>query len=335
MKILLISTSVVPLLTGRYGGVEKLLVDFAEQLIIYGHSVSIAAPEGSHVPAGCSHIQTVDLPEDADNDLAAYECYGHLVADYDVVHDFSHKQILSKRQPDKPVLNMIWDPLVTKYDRAPYNAVCLSKWQAERFRRVYGRETRLGGLCVNTEKYTIRPETTDRIRYLFLGKISPEKGVHLAIQLAKTCNLELDVVGGLIPSEYDSPYVSRIAGLCDDVRTVFHWNVSEEEKIRFLQEAKAVIYPVEQEEAHWLVGVEAWACGTPTFALDRGSMSEIIRPSCGVVSKGLSEMIRSLSVVGGFDRYAIRRYAETDYSRSVVVSRYLQIYQDVARGARW
>lgn len=340
MKILIISTSVVALGTGRYGGIEGLCLTFVEQLNKRGHEVSVAAPIGSNVPDGAKLIETVQLPEEQDRDDIVYgEMATKELETYDVIHDFSHGHQIARRNSDWPVISMLWDPVVNAYPKAPYNMICLSNWQKERFERKYNQKAIVMPMMVDTDKYKPDP-TAKRERFLFLGKISQEKGVHKAIEYAKELKVPLDVVGGLIPSEEGSQYLKNIQIMVDRARyqenhdIQLHYNVTEEQKIKFLQHAKAVIYPVQQDEAHWLVGIEAWCCVTPTIAFNRGSMADILL--FGDVVATEDEFKRSIlyhdSELVSDREY---RYPIDSYGHEFVIPQWENLYKEVANGKRW
>ena len=171
MKILIVSTSVVPVGGKGYGGIEKLCSDFVKALVSRGHDISVAAPKGSLLPDGAKLIPTVVLPQEQDRDDLALDLIANQLQDrleaFDVIHDFSHGHQVSKRHPDLKTLSMIWDPIVMKYDKANRNIVALSEWQANRFRRLYDQECKYGGLMVDTLVY--KPGDGERECFLFLG----------------------------------------------------------------------------------------------------------------------------------------------------------------------
>lgn len=326
----------MPIGHGKYGGIEKLCYDFVEGLNELGHKVTVAAPQGSVVPEGVRLIETVKLPEEQDHDDYALN---RMLAtdgfwDFDVAHDFSHQHWFGKIYPhSRPTISMLWNPITHKYSVAPYNIVCLSDWQRQRFEKLYNQKAIVMPMCVDTKKY--RPVNHPRReRFLFLGKISPEKGVHIAIQYCRELGVPLDIVGGLIPSELNSPYLQSIRSLCDGKDIRLHFNVTEEEKIDFLQNARAVIYPVQQEEAHWLVGVEAWCCGTPTVVFNRGAMVEIM-PNPHFACDNEFNFKNRIYRIEDYDVGWATRLAVSEYSRDAVLPKYLNLYERVANGERW
>jgi len=328
-----VGTSVIPIGHGKYGGIEKLCYDFVEGLHRLGHQITVAAPRGSRVPEGVKLIETVKLPDYQDrDDITDKKLIPWLVPniDIDAIHDFSHKHVLKERV--FPSIHMVWHPITHYYlFQSNYNAVCLSNWQKERFEKAYVQKAIVMPMCVDTDKY--RPvDNPSRERFLFLGKISPEKGVHLAIQYCRELGAGLDVVGGLIPSELNSSYLQSIQKLCEGDNIKLYFNVTEEEKIGFLQNAKAVIYPVQQDEAHWLVGIEAWACMTDTYTFDRGAMREICLPR--TVAKTEEEFKELMQTEGYYHREQIWAHGQ-QYNLGVVLPKYLELYKLVAEGKRW
>jgi glycosyltransferase involved in cell wall biosynthesis len=344
MRILLLSTSVVPVGTERYGGIELLVHRFAQGLVKWSHEVTVAAPYGSLVPEGVKLIETVRLPEQQDRDDIALDAIGRQVHNgeqrWDLIHDFSHSQFLGReatgREARIPALFMLWDPVTVKYDKALYNMVCLSEWQMKRYQEMYKRNAVvLPNGCVDALKFHPDQSVSRNERFLFLGKLSPEKGPDLAIQMCKEAGYELDVVGGLIPSEAErmkDGYLGFLKQEADGEKIQVHFNVTEDRKIRFLQTCRALIYPVRQEEAHWLAGIEAWLTGAATITYDKGAMKEI---SPYRVAASREEFFDLMTKVDEFDRGLARHMAVTKYAMPNVIPKYATVYKEVMKGARW
>ena len=121
-------------------------------------------------------------------------------------------------------------------------------------------------------------------------------------------------------------------GVCDGKDIKLHFNVTEEEKIQFLQNAKAVIYPVQQEEAHWLVGIEASACGTLTITSAVGAFPEVCY---GFVARNEGDFKGMMKNMSWMSDLTPDMWAEKHYSRDRVIPKYLKLYRDVAEGKRW
>ena len=346
MKILFVSTSVVALGTSRYGGIEKMELDMIKAQTARGHQVTVAAPVGSKVPKGVELIETVKLPEEQDNDQLAFEQslinWSSNGKVFDVIHDFSHGHRFAWNLGNVyPIISHLWDPVVHKYNKAPYNILCLSRWQAHRFEQLYNQKARVMPPWVDTDFYTPVGDP-DRERFLFVGKLTAEKGVHLALEYARELEVPLDIVGGLIPSD-SRGYYNELSDNVDYAQSqgnnvTLKFNATEEEKLKLMQNAKAVIYPVQQDEAHWLVGLEAWACDTTTIVLGKGSMSEIhsgsTRLKVGSIAEDKEQFLEAMKntkVPLGQCRY----YAKQEYGLETVARRYEELYKEVAGGERW
>lgn len=333
MKILIISTSVVPVGYGLYGGIERPALDYARIYAEKGHKVIMAAPLGSTVPEGIEWIPTVKLPEEQDRDDIVEEKVRLANPDYDIIHDFTHHHVF-KRPEDKAV-HMMFDPIAIRFDfKAKQNVTCYSNWQRGRFEKAYGQKG-LTMPCNAIDTTFFKPaDGVKRERFLFVGKMSPNKGAHLALQYCEQLGLPLDIIGGLIPSD-DTGYVRLMKNRVSGSKNVsFAFNVTEEEKRDLMQNAKALIYPEMLDDCHWLTGVETWACHTPTIAYDHGSLSEITDPGWGAVVKDEKafkekmqdqEWLQSRDFSGFDDRHNMRKTTDV----------WLDLYRRVVAGETW
>lgn len=293
MKILLVSTSVVRVGETRYGGIE-LMCGVLAGALAKEHEVTIAAPYGSVMPPGVSLFETVKLPEEQDRDEIIDQKVRTIESEFDIIHDMSHRHVLKEFAK---ALHTVWDPVVLNYNfKTHKNATCVSEWQRLRYEEAYGRKAITVDPWLDTEvfKPALNPR---RERYLFLGKLSISKGAHKAIEYAINHKLGLDVVGGLIPSD-DHQYLDLISPYCKG-EIKLHFNVTEEEKLDFIQNAKAVVYSPMQLEAHCLVGMEAWACGTDFLVSDAGPLHEIFAP----VPNLREEAVKRWGLAGAVDRW--------------------------------
>ena len=341
MKVLIIAPTVVPLGTGHYGGIELLVSHHLQGLVDAGDSVTVAAPYGSIVPSGVKLIETVRLPEEQDREDLAIDAIAHDVVEhaglqsigYEVIHDFSHKHLIGQRGRKIPAVYMMWDPIYFKYPKSTYNIICLSQWQVDRFELLYNQKARLG-LTGWIDTKLFKPNDNHRSdRYLFLGKLSQEKGADLALLYAKKLNVPLDIVGGLIPSEYDSGLRKFLEQECrGDIQ--LHFNVTEEEKLRYLLNCKALIYPVVQDEAHWLAGIEAWCTDTPTIVMNRGAMSSIM-PKQFVADNEEDFKRKMLNVEVNEQVIEWGKQSRAYYNIEACVKQYRWLYEQVIAGARW
>lgn len=333
MRILVVAPAVMPIGGERYGGIEKLVYDWSKALANTGNEVTIAAPLGSRIPPNTGLIGTVSLPREQDHDDITESRINP--DEFDVIHDYSHHHVL---KDENRAIHVIHDPIHQKFDfKSKKNVLCYSNWQKERFEALYHQKALVMPLnFVDTDVFKPDPDAK-RERFLFLGKLTPDKGAAIAIAYCKELGYPLDVVGGLIPSD-STAYRDVVERMCRDNGFGFHFNVTESEKLAFLQNAKALIYPQSLDDSHWLTGMEAWACGTPTVCYDHGAMMEVCPVTADVV-KSEDQFKKSMKWMAEFptDKEAkfVREYAEARYSVKAIMGRWLQLYNEVANGKTW
>ena len=111
----------------------------------------------------------------------------------------------------------------------------------------------------------------------FLGRLSPEKGVERAIEIARLSNVPLKIAAKIYPEEQayvEARVVPAVRAAGSLVELI--GEVGGREKNDFLGGARALLFPIEWAEPFGLVMIEALACGTPVVAWPRGSVPEIV-----------------------------------------------------------
>lgn len=332
MKVLLISTTALPI-SEMYGGVEKLVYDYAAELVRLGHEVSVAAPMRSTLPEGAHHIETVDTRTHQDWDSGAFYVYHPYLDGFDVVEDFSHNLYLGRTEPERPVINHIWDPITHPYERPTHNILALSQWQAIRFAKTYQRACRFEDIiCVDTDRYhpVTHPVTE---RWLIVGKMSPDKGILHAIEVCRDLGEPLDIVGWRMPT--DNPdYQYAVMKEHDPPHVVYYGNVTDDVKARLMQHARGILHFA--EESHWLGGAEALACGTPFVSMERGAVKEVFDGTTGFLVYYKQQMLEAMRHIDAIDRKACRAFAVQKFSRKRVVKHLVkELYGLVASGEGW
>ena len=129
---------------------------------------------------------------------------------------------------------------------------------------------------------SFRSERAPRRNYLaFLGRISPEKRIDRAIEIAKRAGMPLKIAAKIDP--VDTEYFETIAPLLKAPGIEYIGEISEGEKQEFLGNAAAVLFPIDWPEPFGLVLIEAMACGTPVVAYRRGSVPEVVDEATGAI----------------------------------------------------
>jgi len=165
-------------------------------------------------------------------------------------------------------------------------------------------------------------------KYLaFLGRISPEKRVDRAIEIARRAGLPLKIAAKV--DKADQEYFEReIKSLLAQPHVEFIGEVNEEQKNDFLGNAIALLFPIDWCEPFGLVMIEAMACGTPVIAFRRGSVEEVMVPGrSGFICDTVEEAVEAMDQIKQLDRAQCRRVFEERYTVSRMARDYAEIYR--------
>jgi glycosyltransferase involved in cell wall biosynthesis len=153
---------------------------------------------------------------------------------------------------------------------------------------------------------------------LFLAKASWKvKNLKGAIKIAQAAGLPLHVAGG------------RAA--CWHRGVVSHGMVDGEKKMRLLQKARALLFPVIWPEPFGIAVIEALACGTPAIVTRVGSLPEIVDSSCGVVADSYDELLDGLMTIQKIRPEACRARVETHFNHIKMAKEYLKYYEKILK----
>jgi len=172
------------------------------------------------------------------------------------------------------------------------------------------------------------PYQAQRGDYLaFLGRISPEKGLDVAIEVARRVDIPLKIAAKIDPVDRDY-YESQIRPLLDTSLVEFIGEIGDRDKPAFLGEALALLSPVDWPEPFGLVMIESLACGTPVISRACGAIPEImVSGSTGFVVNTLDELVDAVKRIDVIDRSACRRHVEERFTVQRMADDYEAIYR--------
>jgi glycosyltransferase involved in cell wall biosynthesis len=164
----------------------------------------------------------------------------------------------------------------------------------------------------------------------FLGRISPEKRVDRAIDIATACGCPLKIAAKVDPAD-QRYFEQQIQPLLDHPLIEYRGEITEGEKAAFLGGATALLFPIDWPEPFGLVMIEALACGTPVVAIRGGSVPEVIDHGVtGFICANLDEAIAATRRVHTLDRRACRRAFERRFTATRMAEEYVQLYRRLA-----
>jgi glycosyltransferase involved in cell wall biosynthesis len=173
--------------------------------------------------------------------------------------------------------------------------------------------------------YPCHPHTGDYL--LFLGRLSPDKGCHRAIAIARQAGLPLKIAGKMNDPEEKAYFRELVEPhLGGDIE--YLGEVNHGQKVELLQNARVTLFPIEWEEPFGLVMIESLACGTPVIATRYGAVPEVLEDGVGgVIVDDYREMVGAIPVADDFDPLECRRYVEERFAPERMVVDYVAAYE--------
>ncbi len=163
----------------------------------------------------------------------------------------------------------------------------------------------------------------------FLGRICPEKRVDHAIEIAKRVDMKLKIAAKV--DKVDEQYFSTmVKPLLDHPLIEYVGEIGETEKITFLGNASALLFPIDWPEPFGLVMIEAMACGTPTIANWQGSVPEVIQQGVtGFAIQDIEDAVKAVEKIPSVSRRRCREVFEKRFTASRMAQDYLSVYQQL------
>jgi glycosyltransferase involved in cell wall biosynthesis len=170
----------------------------------------------------------------------------------------------------------------------------------------------------------------------FVGRISPEKGVHVAIEVARRAGLPLKIAGRppleewkYVEARSDHEYWREIVRpLLGKDGIEYVGELDEAGKQDLYAGALALLFPIDWPEPFGLVLIEAMACGTPILARPRASVPEIVSDGVnGYHCEDVDEMVDALGRIDRIDRAACRREFDERFTARRMALEHLRVYE--------
>lgn len=324
-----------------YGGTERSISYLTEELVRLGHDVTLFASGDSattaRLMAMCDKALRAApdvLCRDAPFFMMLGQAFDTCADQFDIIH--SHLDLMGlplSRRCNTPVLTTLHGrldppelvPVFREFAELPL--VALS--QAQRLPLPWANWLSTIHPGLPPALYSFHPEPG---KYLaFLGRISPEKGPDLAIEIAKRVGMPLRIAAKVDPADQEY-FTARIKPLLDHPLVEYLGEITEKEKNDFLGHALALVCPYDWPEPFGLVFIEALACGTPVLAYRRGSVPEILaHEQTGFMGETLEEMVDAATRISTVDRHRCRKVFEERFTVERMTQAYLSLYERLTK----
>ena len=326
----------------KYGGTERVIYALTEELVKMGHDVTLFASGDSITSAKLISVLPKSLRESGDlGDL--YSPNGWLMLnsalpysmqdEFDIIHDHNLTSL--------PAANISRTPVVSTIHGVPYsnpghlalyesmnnvNYVAISHAQKKPAPKI-----NWAGTVYNGTLYGNYPFSKNFGNYLlFVGRISKQKGVHIAIEVAQKLNLPLIIAAKLENAEGNMEYFKE--SIEPHLNDQIQWigEVDEQTRNQLMANALCFLHPITWPEPFGLTLAESMACGCPVIAMGLGSIPEIIQDGkTGFVVNTVDEMIEAVKKIKTIDRLTCRKYAFANFSPRIMAQGYVDIYNKI------
>jgi glycosyltransferase involved in cell wall biosynthesis len=186
------------------------------------------------------------------------------------------------------------------------------------------------GLPVDLYSFHAQPQDY----FAFVGRMSPEKRVDRAIEIAIGCGMRLRIAAKVDPADR-TYFENQVRPLLAHPLVDYVGEIHEHEKNDFIGNARALLFPIDWPEPFGLVMIEALACGTPVIGYPCGSVAEVLEHGVtGYIVNDQQQAIAAARRIDRIDRRRCREAFEQRFTSTVMAERYLAVYRALNM-AKW
>ncbi len=314
-----------------YGPWEQIAFNIADGMRRRGLDVTLFATGNSRFDGKIESVVPVGCAEDTalNPDVCAALHIGRLMENahrFDLIHNnFDWKPMtyaLGTKAP--PMLTTIHGFSTPVILGAYYACACRSFYtsisNSDRDPGLSYLATTYNG--IDPAEFTFNDKPGDYL--VFLGRFHPEKGTHLAIEIAKRTGKKLKMAA--IPHD-DEYFHQEVQPHIDGEQIQFLGEARRRQRDELLSNALALVHMTTRPERFGLTMVEAMACGTPVLGANMGSVPEIVVDGeTGFLCDTVEDAVAKVPLLASLDRRKCRQRVELEFSVDRMIERYLGAY---------
>ncbi len=346
MKIGLLASPRIAIPPKKYGGIERVVYFLIKGLKELGHEVILFGTKDSEVDCeiiGAENAIPYALtPEDEklynektkDVHARTLELVKQNLHRIDIlnVHEEQYDITQFKNFPNLTTIHNPFamgfntDPYVARKDQLIYSTV---SYNQQKPMPILNYAAAIYN-CQDVSEFPFNSTPQDYV--CFIGRLDPAKQPHLAIWFAIRNNIKIKLAGNFNFANKHY-YETELKPLFDNHPLVeYIGEVGMEEKIDLLSNAVCNLHPISFREPFGLTVIEAAYCGTPTIAVRRGSMPEIIEDGkTGILVEDFDEATYMLDQARKLDRKYISERAKKLYNYPVMAQQYAKVYENIIK----
>jgi glycosyltransferase involved in cell wall biosynthesis len=320
----------------HYGGTERIVSYLTEELVRAGHHVTLFASGDSVTSAELvpvcrrSFRQNKRATDYLSREVLLMDHVMQRASEFDVIH--FHTGCLHY--------------LISRHVTVPHVTTLHGRLDTPELLRLYERfrdmpmisisnSQRTPWPCANWQGTIYHGLPKDLFRFhpepgsylAFLGRVSPEKRVDRAIEIAKRVGMPLKIAAKV--DRADRRYFKQdIEPLLSDPHVEWIGEISDRDKDEFLGNAFALLFPIDWPEPFGLVMIESMACGTPVIAYDCGSVPEVMEDGVtGFIVRDVDDAVKGVHRISDLSRSRCREVFEHRFAAERMASDYVDVYR--------
>jgi glycosyltransferase involved in cell wall biosynthesis len=323
-----------------YGGTEMVVSLLTEELVRRGHQGTLFASGDSQTLArlepGCDRalrplgVLPPAYAGYAQRQLAKAFGQAH---EFDIIHSHMDAAALAPtHRSQTPVVHTLHGPFSAaseqtfgQYRRQNLVSVSISQQRHELglnyVATVYN--------AIAIDQFNFYPQPQNPPYLAFLGRMSEEKGPHLAIAIAKRTGWPLKMAGK-VDFENQEFFDREVAPHIDGKQITYLGEVSQALKKALMGYATATLFPITWPEPFGLVMAESMASGTPVIAMALGSAPEVVvHGKTGFLCRSVEDCVGAVGQLHQISRQACRDHVALNFGVERMVDGYEAVYREV------
>jgi glycosyltransferase involved in cell wall biosynthesis len=342
LTVLSVAFPFAPVGPDAVGGAEQILSAIDRGLVRAGHRSVVVACEGSQTAGFLFATKVFNGLITSEIGQCTTQRHQHNIDialrsfDVDLIHFHGIDFSCYRFAPGIPVLATLHLPLswyprqIWTQNDCNVHLYCVSESQ----RRACPVEDPSIPVIPNGVEITPSARHSKRNFALALGRICPEKNLHVALDAGTLAKVPVLLGGQVFPyADHLRYFREKIAPRLQGSLHRFLGPLTAAHKTRLLQAARCLLLPSLAPETSSLVAIESLAAGTPVIAFPSGAIPEIVRDGLtGFLVHNVSEMAEAIHRVHEIDPAICRADAAQRFSLQRMLRDYFSLYEQLVRG---